>query len=293
MALAAAVLLASLGLQSRGFYFAGLGFYLISLGFQLAGFVLRVTIAGRAPVANMYETVIFVAFMSAIFALILAAVYRSRVIALAGALVATLGLILADQMPLALDPKISPMVPVLRTNFWLTVHVLTIVASYAGGTLAWGLGNVTLAMLALGKGTRETLKTLSQFTYRAMQIAVLLLATGTLLGGCWAAESWGRFWGWDPKEVGALIALICYVIPLHARYIGWVQDFGLAVSAVLCYASIILSWYVVNFLLASGLHSYGFSAGGALGVLWASLVNIEWVLCASYLHLKPEVRSLQ
>jgi len=125
------------------------------------------------------------------------------------------------------------------------------------------------------------IKVLSNFTYRAMQIAVLLLAAGTFLGGWWAAESWGRFWGWDPKEVGALIALICYVIPLHARYLGWVKDFGLAVSAVLCYASILLSWYVINFVIAAGLHSYGFGMGGGAWVLWAALLNVEWVLLAT------------
>src|SRR5262249_43670091 len=164
----------------------------------------------------------------------------------------TLGLVLADQFPLALDPKISPIVPVLRKNYWLTVHVLTIAASYAAGTLAWGLGNVFLGLVVLGKCSPDTLRSLAHYIYRALQAAVLLLAAGTFLGGWWAAESWGRFWGWDPKEVGALIALVCYVVPLHARYLGWIKDFGLAVSAVLCYASILLSWYVVNFLVASG-----------------------------------------
>jgi ABC-type transport system involved in cytochrome c biogenesis permease subunit len=213
--------------------------------------------------------------------LILEWIYRRGFIALAGAAVATLGLVLADQLPLALDPKISPIVPVLRTNYWLTVHVLTIVSSYAAGTLAWGLGNLTLGILVFGKANPAALKTLAHYTYRALQIAVLLLASGTFLGGWWAAESWGRFWGWDPKEVAALIALICYVIPLHARYLGWVHEFGLAVCAVLCYASILLSWYVVNFLVATGLHSYGFGAGGAAWILWAGLLNIEWVLIAA------------
>jgi ABC-type transport system involved in cytochrome c biogenesis permease subunit len=199
--------------------------------------------------------------------------------------VATLGLVLADQLPLALDPKISPLLPVLRSNYWLTIHVLTIVSSYAGGTLAWGLGNIALTMLAFGTPRRELLKTLSQFTYRAMQIAVLLLAAGTFLGGWWAADSWGRFWGWDPKEVWALIALVCYVIPLHMRFIGWVKDFGLAVAAVLCYAAIVMSWYGVNFVLGAGLHSYGFGGGGPWWVFWAGLINIEYVLVCSLLYL--------
>ncbi|HEV3263133.1 MAG TPA: cytochrome c biogenesis protein CcsA, partial [Gemmataceae bacterium] len=277
-------LIASMVLRSRYCYLLGFAFYFVSLAVQAFGFFTRIYISGRAPVSNMYETVIWVAFMSAIFALVLELVYRRKVILLAGALMSFFGLVLADQMPLALDPKISPLVPVLRSNYWLTVHVLTIVSSYAAGTLAWALGNITLVLLTFGKGRRDTLKMLSQFTYRAVQIAVLLLAAGTFLGGWWAAESLGRFWGWDSKEVGALVALVCYVIPLHARFIGWVMDFGLAVCAVVCYAFILFSWYVVNFVIAAGLHSYGFGGGGGTWVAWAALLNIEWVLIASMIY---------
>jgi ABC-type transport system involved in cytochrome c biogenesis permease subunit len=290
--LAAAFFLAiHLTWRTRPLYRLALAVYVLSLAVQGYGFYLRISLSGRAPVSNMYETVIFAAFMAAAFALVLELLYRRTAIALAGAGVATLGLILADQLPLALDPKISPIVPVLRSNYWLTVHVLTIVSSYGAGTLAWGLGNLTLVLVVLDRGKPETVKMLSRFTYRAMQIAVLLLAAGTFLGGWWASESWGRFWGWDPKEVGALIALVCYVVPLHARYIGWVGDFGLAIAAVLCYASILLSWYVINFVFAAGLHSYGFGAGGSTWIVWAALLNVEWLLLAAWLYLRREVSS--
>jgi ABC-type transport system involved in cytochrome c biogenesis permease subunit len=278
--------------QSRACYLLGFVIFALSFALQAFGFYARVAIAGRPPVSNMYETVVWVSFMSSVFALILELIYRRGLIILAGTMVSTLGLVLADQLPLVLDPKISPIVPVLRSNYWLTIHVLTEVSSYAGGTLAWGLGNIALGMLAFGTPRREVLKTLSQFSYRAMQIAVLLLAAGTFLGGWWAAESWGRFWGWDPKEVWALIALVCYVIPLHLRYIGLVRDFGLAVSAVLCYAAIVMSWYGVNFVLGAGLHSYGFGGGGPWWVFWAGLLNIEWVLVASLIYLRKTRASV-
>jgi ABC-type transport system involved in cytochrome c biogenesis permease subunit len=276
----------SLGLNSRVCYFIAWGAFAGSLGFQLFGFFVRIIISGRPPVSNMYETVIWVSFMSAIFGGVLELLYRKKVIGLAAAMVSTLGLVLADQMPLALDPKINPLVPVLRSNFWLTIHVLTIVSSYAGGTLAWGLGNVALFLLIFGKNKADTIKLLSQFTYRALQIAVLLLAAGTFLGGWWAAYSWGRFWGWDPKETGALIALVCYVIPLHMRYIGWIRDFGLAVSAIFCYAAILMSWYGVNFVFPAGLHAYALGSGGASWVYWACLINIQWVLVAMLIYHK-------
>jgi ABC-type transport system involved in cytochrome c biogenesis permease subunit len=286
MLLSVAFFIGFLAVKSRITYWIGIAIFLASLGLQVFGFYSRIVIAGRPPVSNMYETLIWVPFMSSIFALALELVYRRGVIALAGGVVTTLGLIVSDQLPVELGAKISSLQPVLRSNYWLTIHVLTIVSSYAGGTLAWGLGNISLALLAFGNPRRDLLKTLAQFSYRAMQIAVLLLAAGTFLGGWWAADSWGRFWGWDPKEVWALIALVCYVIPLHMRYIGWVKDFGLAVSAVLCYAFIVFSWYGVNFVLAAGLHAYGFGSGSPWIIGWFALLNLEYVLVASLLYLR-------
>ena len=92
---------------------------------------------------------------------------------------------------------------------------------------------------------------------------MLLLAAGTILGGVWADYSWGRFWGWDPKEVWALIALLGYLAVLHARFAGWILDFGLAALSVICFSLVVMAWYGVNFVLGAGLHSYGFGGGGA------------------------------
>jgi ABC-type transport system involved in cytochrome c biogenesis permease subunit len=274
------------GLPSNLSYLLAFVTYLGALSFQVYGFFLRIMISDRPPVSNLYETLIWVAFMSAIFALILELVYRKRIIGLAGAVVATLGLLMADQLSLTFDPAISPLQPVLRTKYWLMVHVLTIVSSYAAGTLAWGLGNLSLGIIAFGTARKQTVKTLANFTYRAIQIAVLLLAFGTFLGGMWAAESWGRFWGWDPKEVWALIALVCYVIPLHMRYVGWVKDFGLAISAVVCYGAIVMSWYLFSALGGGGLHSYALAGSGPGWVFLGGLVNLEWVLLTTFLYVR-------
>jgi ABC-type transport system involved in cytochrome c biogenesis permease subunit len=278
------------GCDGTGRLLYGLGslFYLTSLAFQIFGFIARIVIAGRPPVSNMYETIIFAGGMAAVFAVFLELRYRSTLILLSGSVASCIALVLADQLPnvQGIESNIRPLVPVLRTNWWLIIHVLTIVSSYAGGALAWVIGNIVLGLISFGNPPRETIKTLSQFSYRAMQIAVLLLAAGTFLGGWWAVESWGRFWGWDPKEVWALISLVCYVIPLHARYAGWVKDFGLAVSAVLCFAAIMFSWYGVNFVLGAGLHSYGFGGGGPWWVAWVAMLNLVYVLacCLTYLR---------
>ena len=117
--------------------------------------------------------------------------------------------------------------------------------------------------------TAATIKPLANFIYRTMQVGVLLIAAGTILGGVWADYSWGRFWGWDPKEVWALITLLVYLIPLHGRFAGWVNTFGLVMASVVCFLSVVMAWYGVNFVLGVGLHSYGFVEGGSQGVVGA------------------------
>jgi ABC-type transport system involved in cytochrome c biogenesis permease subunit len=277
---------------ARTLYGAGLLGYAGCLGWAVAGFYCRVSISGRPPVSNMYESIIWVAFMTAAFGLVLEMVYRRGVIALAGALVSTLGFVLADQLPLTFPPSIQPLQAVLRSNYWLVIHVLTIVSSYAAFALAWGLGNLNLGLIVLAPGRRDLIKALSGFCYRAIQIGVVLLAAGTLLGGFWAAQSWGRFWGWDPKEVWALIALLCYVIPLHARYLGWVKDFGLALCAVVCFASVVMAWYGVNFVLGAGLHSYGFGGGNDAWVYWGGLLNVSLAVHAALRYLNRPREAL-
>ncbi|MFT3880596.1 MAG: cytochrome c biogenesis protein CcsA [Gemmatales bacterium] len=280
MLLAAILFGLSMKMENKTLYKVAFVPMLVSLGFQVFAYYGRVMISGRPPVSNMFETVVFVASMGAVFALVLEYFYRNTVIVLAGTCIATLGMILADQLPYGrgFDAKIDPLVPVLRSNYWLIIHVMTIVASYAAGALAWAIGNISLIMYWFNSDRRDLLKTLANLCYAAIKVAVLLLGVGTLLGGIWAAESWGRFWGWDPKETWALIALVVYLIPLHARYIGLVKDFGLAVSSVVCFSAIVMSWYGVNFILGAGLHSYGMGDGGPWTIFLLGSINLFWVL---------------
>jgi ABC-type transport system involved in cytochrome c biogenesis permease subunit len=283
-----ALLLGGSLLVGRRWNRAGLVLYLLglagcagALACAVVGFYCRVGIASRPPVGNMYETILWVAFLTAGLGLVLEGFYRARVIALAAALVSALGFLVADQLPLTFSPALQPLQAVLRSNYWLIVHVLTIVSSYAPFALAWGLGNLELGLLLFAPGRRDLIATLSHFCYRCIQVGVLLLFLGTMLGGFWAAESWVRFWGWDPKEVWALVALLCYLIPLHARYVGWLGDFGLAVCSVVCFASVVMAWYGVNFVLGAGLHSYGFGSGSHTGVYLAGLINLSLVVHGS------------
>jgi len=235
---------------------------LAGLGFEIYGFACRIIISGRPPVTNMYETVIWVSFGAMLFATILEAIYRKRYFFYAGLSASVLALIVADSQPTILDASINPLTAVLRNNMWLTIHVLTIVSSYAAFALTAALGHIALTMSLWGKRYATALGEVQFFIYRAMQIGVLLLATGTILGGVWANYSWGRFWGWDPKETWALVTLLCYLALLHGRLAGWWRGFGLAVGSVVCFLSVMMSWYGVNFVLGKGLHSYGFGTGG-------------------------------
>jgi ABC-type transport system involved in cytochrome c biogenesis permease subunit len=195
---------------------------------------------------------------------------------------AALGLLVADGSPSVLDPSINPLVPVLRNNFWLTIHVLTITLSYGAFTLALGVANFTVGLYLFRPERTQPQQTLQLFIYRSIQIGVVLLAAGTILGGVWANQSWGRFWGWDPKEVWALIALLGYLALLHGRFAGWVKGFGLTIGAIVAYLLILMAWYGVNFILGVGLHSYGFSSGGAKFVSLFVAVEMAWVLAATF-----------
>jgi cytochrome c-type biogenesis protein CcsB len=273
-ALAAVVLALTSGWQQRTGYILGWLFVLTGFAFQVYGFYCRVAIAGRAPVTNMYETVIWLAFGTVLFAVILEAVYRCRYFLLAATPVAVLSLVLADTLPTVLDSSIQPLVPVLRNNFWLVIHVLTITLSYAAFALALGVAHIALGKI-IAQPQRNDLAPIYNYLYRTLQVGVLLLATGTILGGVWANYSWGRFWDWDPKETWALTALLCYLLVLHGRIAGWWGGFGLAVGAVLCFLSVLMAWYGVNFVLGKGLHSYGFGTGGysyALGFVGAEII---------------------
>jgi ABC-type transport system involved in cytochrome c biogenesis permease subunit len=216
--------------------------------------------------------------------------YARRSFGLVVTAVAFAGTFIAWFFPIP-GKQFSPLQPVLRDNFWLTIHVLTIVSSYAAGALAWGLGCLSLGYYLLGRygegkaGRRtapEACTALAGFIYKAMQVAVLLLAAGTILGGLWADVSWGRFWGWDPKEVWALVSLLAYIAILHGRYAGWIGTFGLAAGSVIGAAVIGMSWYGVNFLLGAGLHSYGFGQGGQTEFFAFLLLNFALLAAAAW-----------
>ncbi len=260
-------------IMTAGWVLSGMAFLLHTYGFGL-----RVYLTGRPPVSNMYESVIWVSWGTMLFAFFFEWKQRTKFILLSGAIVATLCNIVADSAPHILDDSLQPLEPVLRSNLWLTVHVLTITISYSAFFLAWAIGNLGLGFVIKGDAPNSArIESIVIAIYRCMQIGVVLLAAGTILGGVWADYSWGRFWGWDPKETWALIALLGYIAILHARLSGWVKQIGMLMGAVVSFNLVIMAWYGVNFVLGAGLHSYGFGAGGVEYMAAFVLINLAYV----------------
>ena len=238
------------------------------------GFGVRVYITEFPPVTNMYGTMIWVSFGISFFSYIFYLIYKDRSILAIMALGAALLILLTENIPLIISPSMDPIVAVLRSSYWLTIHVLTVSISYAAFSMAMILGNIVIIKSFFKKQEAELVKRYSHYAYRSIQLGVLLLTSGIILGGVWADYSWGRFWGWDPKETWALIADLGFLALLHGRFAGWISPMRLLLLSPLSYILVIMAWFGVNFILATGLHSYGFSTGGTLMVITAVLAQL-------------------
>ncbi len=271
-----------------------LGLLLLVTGFLVHtfGFMIRILISGRAPVTNMYESVVWVSWGSILFSVLVWLFYRNIIILISATTFSVFALILADSVPTVLDSGIQPLEPVLRSNFWLTTHVLPITLSYASFAISMCLGNIILGTYIFRSRVNFT-KDLPQYMYRTTQIGVLLLAVGTILGAVWADYSWGRFWGWDPKEVWALVTLLLYLAVLHARISKWLGEFGYVAATVLCFIGVIIAWYGVNFILGVGLHAYGFGSGGVGWITTFIAVQLVFVAFAYMRYLRFKLSSFK
>ena len=271
-------------------YKVGWAFVWLGMLVHTYGMGLRVFIQQRPPVGTMYETVIWVPWVALICAMVLECQKKRGIILMCAALVSVLCLMISDLAPVVLNDSMQPLEPVLRDNFWLLTHVIIIVSSYGAFFLSFALADVVLFHFLRGEEKyRQEIKEGVNAIYRAIQVGFVLLAAGTILGGVWADYSWGRFWGWDPKETWAFIALMGYLAILHGRLAGWFKDFGMAAGAVLGFSLVIMAWYGVNFVLGAGLHSYGFGAGGVeyvSGFVALHFLYLGYVATVRYARLK-------
>ena len=287
-ALAVLLFIGAYVFRTNALWMGALGALAAAIGMTAYGYGLRWTISGRYPLSNHYESMIMVAFAAGIISLIAELILRRRIFGLAGATAACVMILMAETVPVfAEQSAIKNLMPALQT-FWMTIHVPVIMSGYAGGLIICVLGHIYLLMQLFRRPSPERdaeLERLDDTMYRALQVTVLFLMAGILLGAVWAGEAWGRPWGWDMKETWALITLVAYIATLHGRFTGKVRGLGTAVCAIVSFILVVLCYYGVNFLFGRGLHTYGFGSGEvwpvivyfvAEGALMALAAGVEW-----------------
>jgi cytochrome c-type biogenesis protein CcsB len=229
--------------------FAGFLFHTFGLG-------LRWYIAGHSPMSNGYESMIFISWVTLLAGFIFS---RKSSFALpATAVLASMTLMVAHLS--FMDPEITNLVPVLK-SYWLTLHVSVITGSY--GFLGFGaiLGLITMILLTLSNPSNyerigKTIEELTVINYQTLTIGLYLLTIGTFLGAVWANESWGRYWGWDPKETWSLITVIVYSLVIHSRKIPSMKDiYTFNILSLFAFSCVLMTYFGVNYYL-SGMHSY-------------------------------------
>ncbi len=253
-------------LQSAAFGLLGAGVLV-----HTAGLVARILLQGRPPVTNLYSSAVFVGWCAVVLGIVLERMYRRGFVTAIAAAVGFASLIIAHHLSADGD-TMEMMRAVLDSNFWLATHVVTITIGYGGTFLAGALAiGYTLRKQLAPRIDPAATRTLVSMTYGILCFALFFSFVGTVLGGIWADQSWGRFWGWDPKENGALLIVLWNALILHARWGGYVRERGIMTMAIFGNVVTSLSWFGVN-MLGIGLHSYGFieSAFWALAAFIAS-----------------------
>jgi len=249
------------------------------------GLGFRWVISGHAPWSNGYEAIIFISWVTMIAGFVFS---RKNAVVLAGAAVLASLMIFVSEMNL-LDPEITPLVPVLK-SYWLMIHVAIITGSYGFLGLACILGLFNLFLFLFRTSNKGEIVTINinELTFvseMTMTIGLFMLTIGTFLGGIWANESWGRYWGWDPKETWALVSVLVYAVILHLRFIpGLKGKFFFNVVSFWGYSAILFTFFGVNFMLV-GLHSY--AQGDGLGkfptwLIWTIIGFVLFTILAAF-----------
>ena len=220
------------------------------------GIGMRWQVAGRIPASNMYESMLFLGWGVGFFAVVATVLMRNRLVVLNAAAGAALTMALTDLLPI--DRFIHPMPPVLSGTYWLAIHVPIIMVGYAVLALGMVVAHMQIGVEAFAPARRTLALKMAELQYFYIHVGSILLVAGILTGSMWAASSWGRYWGWDPKEVWSLVAFLAYMAILHARAERLIGTFGVAAWSIVAFQTILMTYLGVNFVLAAGLHSYGF-----------------------------------
>jgi len=241
---------------------AALTVLILTLILHTLGLAGEISISGRPPVTDLTSSAIFIAWGIGLVCLILERIFRNGIGIVIAAILGFCSLHIAYRLSLRGEDAFQVLMAVLDTNFWLATHVLCISFGYAASFLAGFMG---IAYLVMGLGTKRLAgargKPLADMIYGTVVFAAIMSFVGTVLGGIWADQSWGRFWGWDPKENGALLVVLTNVLLLHARWGGLVRNRGMALLAIFGNIVTAWSWFGTN-MYGVGLHSYGHMESG-------------------------------
>jgi len=256
---------------------------LLVLVMHTSGLVARFLIEGRPPVTTLYTSAVFIGWAAAIFGLLFEVIYPYAIGVVVAAALEFGALFIAHNLAINDGTTFKVLQPVLDTNFWLATHVVMVTLGYAATFVAGFIAIIYIIRAATRNLASDLAKSLTRMTYAIVCFATLFSFVGTVLGGLWADQSWGRFWGWDVKENGALMIVIWNAILLHARWGGIVRERGLMCLAIFGNVVTAWSWFGVN-NLGIGLHSYGFTTGvmialGAFVALQLALIICAWTLC--------------
>lgn len=276
------------GLPAKISAWATWGFTVVGAGYCVIAIVSRCIIMERPPVGNLYDTVIFIATTGVIFSLLVEFFSRKRFALGLAPIMGTLLILLARRYELGdATDHFNPLVAVLDSNFWLATHVITISLGYSAGLLSafLSVGYVLIRGLNLDGENKDLRRSLTKAVYGCICLTVFLSLVGTVLGGIWANYSWGRFWGWDPKENGALMIVLWTLGILHARLGGIIKEWGLHLASLFTACVVAFSWWHVNFL-GVGLHNYGFT--GKAGIIWTFYGSVMAVILLGALAMFVE-----
>ena len=252
---------------------------LLAFVLTTAGLIWRIVLSGRPPVTNLHSSALFVAWVAVGLGLLAERFTRDGLVTAAASALGFASLLIAHHLAGEGD-SMGVLIAVLDSNFWLATHVITITVGYAATFLAGFLGITFLLLRAANpRFNAPAEKRLAAMIYGVVCFALLFSFTGTILGGIWADQSWGRFWGWDPKENGAVLIVLWNALILHARWGGLIRHRGLAVLAVLGNVVTAFSWFGTN-LLGIGLHSYGFTQTGFLWLAGFTAIQLLLTLLA-------------
>jgi len=268
--------------------FRNISYLFLIVGFLIHGYgiLLRMHIMGRPPVSTLYESVIFVSFIILLLAVTLE-YFRADglgifVGSVGGSILHFVGFSYAAD-----GDTLGMLVAVLDSNFWLATHVTTITIGYGASLAAGFIGHLYLIQNILNPSNNKKLKSIFNNLFGMTLFALFFTLFGTILGGIWADQSWGRFWGWDPKENGALLIVLWQLLMIHSRLAGIVKPplfaFGMGLNNII----VALAWFGVN-LLQVGLHSYGFDDGVAKNLY--IFILFEIILCSG-LYYFPRMRT--